>query len=151
MLAGFENGYTFEAGSVVQNNLKDASDKSVETFKSFSFEYEKGGERVTFSAGQYTSEMIESGELAATIDGIDLYYTSYTNKAVPANYAMTEEDKKAEENGDLVFSYGANEISISQVQGISWEENGIHYSLTQIGGSLSHQELVETAEELIAQ
>ncbi len=151
LLSEFENGYAFEEGSVVQNNLKDASDRSVEKFKSFSFEYEKGGEEVWFSAGQYVSEMTQEGELAATIDGIDVYYTSYTNKMVPANYEMTAEDKKAEENGDLVFSYGAIETSVSQVQGVSWEENGIHYNLTHIDGSLSQQELVDMAQELITQ
>lgn len=32
---------------------------------------------------------------------------------------MTQEDKKAEENGELVFSYGMDEVSIVEVQSVS--------------------------------
>ena len=101
----FENGYTFKDGSVVNNNLADEDDKSVEKFKSVSFDYEKDGDTVIFAQDKFNPGMQMQGSVAKTVNGADIYYYSYTNKSVPANYKLTDADKKAEESGELVFSY----------------------------------------------
>ncbi len=62
---------------------------------------------------------------------------------------MTDDDKKAEENGELVFSYGSSKVEISEVQSVSWRNNGIQYQLLQIDGKLSAKELVDMAAEVI--
>lgn len=149
LIQSFENGYEFDNGSIVKNDLRDESDKSVEKFKSLYFRYEKNNDEVTLTSQKYVSEMDITGENAATVGNIPLYYSSYTNKAVPANYKLTEEDKKAEENGEFIFSYGANEVTVSKVQNLFWEEDGIKYDLMQIDGSLTKEELIDMAEELI--
>ena len=151
LINSFENGYKFKEGSVVNNNLKDDSDKSVEKFKSITFRYEKNEDEVLLSADKFNSEMEKVGEVISAADGTDLYYTCYTNKVVPADYELTKEDEAAIENGDLVFSYGASEVSVREVQGLTWEDDGIRYSLTQIGGKLTMDELVEMANEIIAE
>ncbi len=149
LIQSFENGYEFDNGSVVKNDLRDDSDKSVEKFKSLYFRYEKNNDEVTLISQKYDSEMHINGEKAATVGNIPLYYRSYTSKAVPADYELTEEDKKAEKNGELIFSYGANEVTVSEVQNLFWEEDGIKYDLMQINGSLTKEELIDMAEELI--
>ena len=121
----FENGYSFKDGSVINNNLADENGNSVEKFKSVSFRYEKDGDRVSFSQDKFNSEMYTEGEVIATVSGTDIYYFSYTNKIVPPDYKMTDEDKKAEENGELVFSYGSSKVEISEVQSVNWINNGI--------------------------
>ena len=146
----FENGYTFKEGSVINNNLADESGNSVEKFKSVSFEYEKNGDRVIFSQDKFNSESGTEGEIISTVAGTDIYYFSYTNKFVPPDYKMTDEDKKAEENGELVFSYGSSKVEISEVQSVTWRNNGILYQLLQIDGNLSADELVSMAEEIIS-
>lgn len=150
LIENFENGYTFDEGSVVKNSLKDDNNKNVEKFKSFTFEYEKNGDKVIFSQGRYTSEMKTSGEKVVSNDGIDIYYTEYTNKSVPANYKLTEEDKAAEANGEFVFSYGSDKVSISEVKGVSWSNGNMHYGLTQIDGSLSTDDFIQMAKEIMA-
>ena len=145
----FENGYTFKDGSVINNKLADESGNSVEKFKSVSFEYEKNGDRVIFSQDKFNSELDTEGEIISTFSGTDIYYFSYTNKIVPTDYKMTEEDKKAEENGELVFSYGSSKVEICEVQSVTWRNNGIQYQLLQIDGKLSADDLAKMAEEII--
>lgn len=145
----FENGYTFKDGSVVNNNLADEDDKSVEKFKSVSFDYEKDGDTVIFAQDKFNPGMQMQGSVAKTVNGADIYYYSYTNKSVPANYKLTDADKKAEESGELVFSYGSPDIEIIQVQSVSWVKDGVHYQLLQLDGKLSADELEQMAEEVM--
>ena len=149
LIESFENGYSFINGSVIDNVLKDDSNSSVEKFKSISFRYEKDGDKLHFSQDKYNSTIVSHGDVIASVGDIDIYYYNYTNKIVPGDYKLTEEDKKAEENGELVFSYGSENIEISKVQSVSWVENDIHYNMMQIDGELSPQELTDMAKEAI--
>lgn len=151
LLESFDNGYTFDNGSIVKNDLRDDSGNSVEKFKSFSFRYAKGGDNVIYSQQKYDTEMETEGTLMATIDGVSIYYNSYTNKLVPPDYQLTEEDKQAEANGDLVFSYGSDEVKIQTVQSVFWVADDIHSSLMQIDGGLTADELVQMAGEALAE
>lgn len=90
-----------------------------------------------------------TGEVIANIDGIDIYSDSYTNKFVPGDYELTEEDKAAQESGELVFSFGADDIKICEVKNVLWSVSDIHYTLTQIDGELSPEDLAEMAKEAI--
>ena len=149
LIESFENGYTFDNGSIINNNLTDENKNSVEKFKSVMFRYEKDGDMVNFSQDKYDSNMETVGDVVATVNGVDVLYHSYTNKIVPGDYKMTDEDKKAEANGELVFSYGSSKVEIKEVQSVLWAEDGIHYSLMQIDGKLSDEDLAEMAKEII--
>lgn len=149
LIETFENGYSFKNGSVIDNNLTDENNNSVEKFKSVMFRYEKDGDVVNFSQEKFNSGIDIKGDIVATIDGVDVYYDSYTNKIVPPDYKMTDEDKKAEENGELVFSWGSAEVDIIEVQSVTWSENGTHYLLMQMDGKLSAEELADMASEVI--
>ena len=145
----FANGYKFDNGNIVNNNLTDDEGKSVEKFKSVMFRYEKDGDEVLFSQDKVNSQVETNGEVVANVDGVDVYYHSYTNKLVPPDYKMTDEDKKAEETGELVFSYGSSKVEIKEIQSVSWKKDDMNYQLLQIDGKLSADELVEMAKEVI--
>ena len=145
----FANGYKFDNGSIVDNALADETGNVTEKFKSVSFRYEKDGDEVIFSQDKFNSTVETEGEVIANIDDVDVYYTSYTNKLVPGDYKMTEEDKKAEESGELVFSYGMDEVKIVEVQAVSWQKQNTRYQLLQIDGKLSAEELADMASEVI--
>ena len=150
LIEEFSNGYAFQEGSIVDNNLVDEGGNSAEKFKSFNFTYAKDGDEVWFSQDKFSSELgEESGNVVATVDGIDVTYFSYNNKLVPPDYELTEEDKAAEEAGDIVFSYGSDEVTLHVVQCVSWQEGDMHYSFTQMDGALSVEELVAMATEAI--
>lgn len=146
----FDNGYVFKSGSVIDNTLRDDSNNSVEEFKSVTFRYEKDGDEVNFSQDKYNSSIESHGDIIASVDGIDVYYYSYMNKVVPPDYQLTEEDKAAEENGELIFSYGSDTVEVIKVQSVSWADDSIHYNMMQIDGRLSPEELVGMAAEVIA-
>ena len=129
--------------------MRDDNGNSVEKFKSVDFRYTKNDDTVYFSQDKYNSEIENTGDVIATEKGIDIYYYSYMNKCVAGNYKLTEEEKKAEENGEIVFSYGVEKDDIVKVQSVSWVKDGIHYELMQMDGKLSANELAEMAIEAI--
>lgn len=149
LIDSFENGYKFENGSILKNEFSDENENSVEKFKSVDFRYEKDGDKVYFTQHKYNSETEKEGEIIANENGTDIYYYSYTNKLVPPDYELTDEDKKAEENGTLVFSYGSSKVEVSEVQSVSWEKDGVHYLLMQIDGKLTQDELCDMAKEAV--
>ena len=68
---------------------------------------------------------------------------------MPANYQMTDEDKKNEASGKLIFSWGSDEVKITDVQFVSFKKDGVLYQLMQIDGKLSAAELSDMAKEVI--
>ena len=149
LIEEFENGYTFNNGSIVKNNLADDEGNTVEKFKSVTFRYGKDDDKVLFSQDKFNSIVETNGDVIATINNVDVYYYSYTNKLVPGDYKMTEEDKEAEKSGELVFSYGLDKVEINQVQSVSWEKDGVCCQLLQIDGKLTANELAGMAAEII--
>lgn len=144
----FENGYAFVSGSIDNNEVFDPDLGLVENFKSAMFVYEKGGDTVYFTQAR-SEEIVLHGDVMENCNGIDIYYYSYTNKAVPADYQLTEADKAAEESGEIIFSYGSDKIITMEISSVEWAENGISYNLMQIDGELSAEELADMARELI--
>lgn len=149
LIEQFSNGYAFESGNVVFNDMTNETGQSVETFNTLKLRYEKNGDKVTFSQFQCNAEINQSGHIAANVDDVNIYYHRYAMKAVPADYEMTDADKLAEASGALVFSWGTEAVEIIQVQSVGWFEDGIHYSLMQMDGALTPTELVSMAEEII--
>lgn len=145
----FGNGYIFKNGSVVNNNLADENGSSVEKFKSVSFDYEKDGDTVIFAQDKFNSGAELQGEVIKTVNGTDIFYYGYTNKSVPADYQQTDADKKAEADGELIFSYGSSEVKIINVQSVTWVKDGVQYQLLQLNGKLSPEGLAEMAEEIL--
>lgn len=149
LMEQFENGYAFESGNVVFNDMTNESGQSVETFNSLELRYEKNGDQVIFSQLKCNTEIEESGSIAANVDDINIYYHGYDNKVVPADYEMTDADKLAEASGALVFSWGSDAVEIIRVQSVGWFKDGIHYSLMQMNGALTPAELTNMAAEII--
>lgn len=150
LLEKFENGYTFAEGDIEKNTLKDENKNDVGSFGSIAFQYEKDGDTVIFAQYPYVFDGEVAGEVKYSEDGIDVYYNAFTQKIVPVDYEMTDEDMEAVENSDLVLSYGADEIVVYEVQGVSWTIDGMQYVLTQLDGALTADDLIEMARELIA-
>ena len=149
LIESFENGYIFKDGNIVKNNLKDENGNSVEKFKSVSFDYKKDGDTVIFAQDKVKSKIDISGDVVKNVKGTDIYYYDYTNKLVPPDYKLTDDDKKAKENGELIFSYGSSKVEIKEVQSVTWVKDEMQYQLLQIDGKLTSDELVKMAEEIL--
>lgn len=150
LLEQFDNGYTFQGATVVENRAKNDSGDTIKRFSSLDMEYEKDGDVVTFSQGEYDLPAETEGTAVDTVNGVDIYYSSKTYCFVPEGYTFSEEEKQQEKNGEVIFSYGANTVSKEQVQTVSWNVGDRHYSLMQMDGALSQKELVAMAKEALA-
>lgn len=150
LVEAFKNGYTFNGGSIVDNELVDDSGSSSEHFKSLSFKYEKDGDTVSFTQIKRSSQTDMAGELIKSVGGTEIYYYSYLNKRVPGDYELTDADKKAQESGEIIFSFGSDEVTTAKVQCVSWMKNGIHCMLLQTESTLSAEALADMAIEALS-
>lgn len=149
--AEFENGYALSSGSVSYGALYDAAYNEIERYKELTVTYDKDGDKLIYAVYKFDASMKMNGDIIAEVDGVEIKYNAYTNKLVPEDYQMTDEDKAAKESGELIFSWGVDNIRIARVQGVNWEQDGIFYGLTQIDGRLTPEELAAMAAELITQ
>ena len=149
MVEEFSNGYSFDEGSVT-NNMTE-SDGTVEEFKSLSAWYSKGDDKVTLFIDKHDSgKQDEGSELAAQNGDINIYAHSFINKIVPPDYVKSEDDLAAEERGEIYFAEdGEDHIVETKVTSVSWTKDDIRYSLMQLNGELSTDELIAMANELI--
>lgn len=146
----FDNGYTFTDGYAVNNEGVDEQGNSVEKKKSLDFTYAKGNDKLDlYMENGMLGERSNKETVVDTCNGIDLYYTSYANKCVPADYKLTKQDKQDKLSGKYVFSYGTDKAEISQVQYLDWMQDGIHYSLLAMDSNLSKDELIKMAHQVI--
>lgn len=146
----FNNGYTFDNGYTSNNEALDEKGNSLGKSKSLNFSYEKDNDKVML--GMENKMLGGKSEKEILVDNYkdtELYYTSYANKCVPPDYKMTEQDKKDEASGKYEFSVGSRNVEISQVQYLSWEQNGIYYYVLATDSDLSKDELVKMAHEVI--
>ncbi len=149
LIQEFENGYSYKTGYAVNNDRADGETAVVESFMSGMFEYEKDGNTVSFWQEKYEGNQAY-GTKIDSFAGVDLYYSSYMNKLVPADYQMTEADKEAQDKGELVFSWGSDRVQTMEVKSVQWIKDGIHFMLLQTGGELGAEELCAMAKEALA-
>lgn len=146
----FDNGYTFGNGSIVNNEGRDDKGNSVRKTKSLDFTYTKGNDKLSlYMENGRLGERSKKETVIANYNGIDLYYHSYANKSVPADYKMTGQDKKDKLSGKYVFSYGSDKEEISEVKYLNWIQDGIYYSFLAIDSDISQDELVKMTEQII--
>ena len=145
----FENGYTFESGSVVSNQMVNEDNQPVEEFNTLEFRYVKDGGDIYFWQSKCGENLCNQAERIAAAEDVDIYYQHQAYKVVPEDYKMTEDDKAKETSGELIFSWGAETVALHEVQSVSWTQDGVYFLLQQIDGRLSVDELVAMANEII--
>ena len=149
LIESFENGYTYMTGQVMNNEVYDDAGDMTDTFKSAVFSYGKDGDEVIFSQDKAQSGISPQGSVVADAEGCKIYYHSYKNMVVPEDYALSAEEKAAEEKGDVIFSYGSDEVMEYTVQSVQWLDDGVQFMLMQMNGTLTADELVDMAKEAI--
>lgn len=146
----FSNGFEFFGGHIVENEDYTEDNNVFESYKSISCDYRKDGERISLHAdAAIAGNQMDDEETAEVYQGSEIKYFAYTNKLVPGDYQLTDQDKEDKKSGKYVFSYGSTEIEIREVQLLGWEYNKLNYTLCAIDTSLSKNELVQMAKEII--
>ena len=128
----------------------DTKGNSVEKFKGLSCTYHKDGAEIflTIDAAMAGIQLRDPEKLD-THKGSDILYYSYKNKLVPPDYRPTEEDKKAEQDGSVILSYGSQDIKLCNVQGVALEYQGLNYEFVAIDVDIDKEELLQMAKEMI--
>lgn len=88
LIDNFANGYAFQDGNIISNNLTDENGNSIEKFKSVSFDYEK---TATLLSLHRINTILRRNCRAVSqkLSGIPIFTTTaYTNKVVPADYEL---------------------------------------------------------------
>lgn len=146
----FENGYEFVNAGIGEFSAMDAENQDAETIKQVTISYENNKAMVHLNISEKVSSYAEeSGQPVDINKKTKGFYTEYMNKCVPGDYVMTEQDKLDEANGTYIFSFGSSEIEINHVQNISWVDGGMAYSLGCYDDSLTKEEMVAMAAELM--
>lgn len=146
----FSNGYEFKSGGVAENENFGEDGSVFERYKSLYCQYIQGEDSITlYIDASIAGIQMENSETSEIYHGSKIKYFSYTNKLVPGNYQLTEQDKKDKESGKYIFSYGSDDIEIHEVQGLGWEYGGLSYSLTVIDNNITKDELIQMAKEII--
>jgi len=149
----FDNGYAFSNMEADDTQGLDEDNNKVATYKCLEITYEKDGEEIDLNISKgIPSEDEQTPTETREINGICVEYNLDTYKFVPEGYEMTEEDNENVLKEHYYMSEGSEdeEVEINQVSSLSWEEDGVRYSLMQFDTKLSVDELVEMASQVIA-
>ena len=135
--------HTYETEDKDGNKLGNGTQLSVTYGKD-------GMEDVTFSAEVGMDGELTPAEVRTCEDGTELCFYKLTNKFVPADYELTEEDKKAQEDGNFNLAYGSDKVEVMTSYTVEWNMDGQGYSLFKFGEDLGAEEMFGMAEEIIA-
>jgi len=146
----FSNGLEFVSANIGDQDMNDENGVSLGSYKSLDINYENKDAQIFLNI-EPKSEYLEedSGQLVNAYEGTDIYATEYTNKFVPADYEMTEQDKLDEASGDIVFSYGTDEVEVKHISFVKWSDGDLCYSLMDMDSNLSVDDLTIMAQEII--
>lgn len=155
----FECGFKFDSFNFSDETLHDKEGNSIFKRKGADFDYtrkdaKKGQTLSLHTTPVYEGETEEPSPNSYTVDynGLTLNYSSCVYKAVPADYKATEEEKALVARGELQIGYGSIEVSETNTQHISWKENGIQYSILNMGyDDVTKEQMIEMAKEVIGQ
>ncbi|WP_051280274.1 hypothetical protein [Anaerovorax odorimutans] len=146
-------GYKFYKGGVGEEAAETEDGSAAMTVKTANFNYKNGNSTVSLLVEDGILPESEDGEAAGeTIkltSDIEGKYSSELYKFVPPDYVMTEQDKSDEESGKYIFSYGSEKVEINHMQQISWEEDGMSYSLINSDDKVDKTILTNMANEII--
>ena len=147
-------GFEYVSGGTGKSTLLDGGNVLTET-KELNLAYKNEGEEslVNLSITQIDEAFVDNNEseLIENLNEIDLYYYNKDYKFVPVDYELTEEDKKAVEMGELEISYGVSEISFSDIQSLSWYQDGLHYIIMGDNQGFTVEEMIDMATVIIQQ
>lgn len=146
----FSNGYRFSTGVPVERSGMDEAGNVLESGNDFSLNYKKSGMPDIYISVQKSS-MYENEQWPQTFDhnGIAVGYSADQYRFVPPDYQITEEEQARVDAGELYVSYGSQEIEDEIIKNVHWEDEGIQYYISATDSSLSAEDLVQMAGEII--
>lgn len=149
-----DNGtHKFKLASPGESKDIDDNGNILNKYKDISFWYKTDNDGATLTLHTKPSSEVSNADKENSeiinYDGITLYYSSFTYKAVPPDYIKTDEDKELEDKGELMIGYGSDKIEEKKTQSIVWNEEGITYDLLDMNEEIDKSEFIEMAKQII--
>lgn len=145
----FSNNYKFKVAYTTNSEDFGENGESTQKYESLTCDYVYGDSKLMIKIDEAKEKGRGNGTVAETYKDTALMYNSQTYKFVPADYDLTVQDKEDEKSGKFVFSYGTDEVEISQQQFIGWTYNNVNYSISASDSTLSQEDFVSMAKEII--
>ena len=150
----FSSGYTFAGGNKVDVRGEDDSHNTVEKWEDISAEYknEKGDlVDIRMSYNSYDSDDENDATEERVIEGVAVQFNYDEYLFVPDDYKLDEDTKeRLKEEKHFQVSYGADEKETLYFSTVSFENDGITYTIDSFD-DVDREELFSIAEELISQ
>ena len=139
----FSNGFTFVNGGTGEMYGQDENGNNVgEPYGLMTLSYEKEGKTLVVTA-QDGNPYADAGQEVR--EG----YSSHLYKFVSEGYELTAEDQEKEANGELIISYGTDEVMESVMEVYSWQDDGLFYSMTADNCALGEDAMAQMAQEIM--
>lgn len=153
----FDNGFAFRDITISEESLVNEAGKKEETQKGIHIGYEKDKEDVMLYIRRlYQQEQEDGGleeepafDITRQIGEVQAGFRQISNKFVPPDYELTEEDLKNMENPNFNLAYGSSEVEINTGLSVSWTQDGLRYELYGTDLSVDGEELLDMAETII--
>ena len=146
--------YTFSYGSDVDTTARNGVGET-EKIAEVDATYTKNGAELNLSAHKsytvFTEDEMENPVPATTteVNGVTLTYRDAHYRFVPPDYEKSDEEKQQEKNGELVISYGSDEVEDKMFQSVLWEQDGATYLISGFDTGLDAQAMFGMAAEFI--
>lgn len=142
------NGFVFEKMEVHYTERTDDDGAVVETFPSLDARYVRDGSRVKVGVTAERPQAHEGNWQRREVEGITVWYRSFTYLGVPEDYRPSEAEQARVERGELMIGYGADRVETLSTSFARFTLDGALYNLLNMDG-LPVQELCAMAEEII--
>ena len=143
--------YTFSYGSDVDTTAQNDMGET-EKVSQVDATYTKDGAKLNLSAHKsytvFTEDEMENPVPATTaeVNGVTLTYRDAHYRFVPADYEESDEEKQQEKNGELVISYGSDEVEDQMFQSVLWEQDGVTYLISGFDTGLDAHIMKEASQ-----
>lgn len=156
----FKNGFTFTDAALVKNQAHDEQLNGIgKVYTEISLFYTdpQTAERLSLYVNDIPAEIQNNdNDISAknvktvTVDGVTLRYAEYKYKMVTADYELTEEDRAALASGELEISSGSTAYEERYLKSVYWRQDGLAYSILGWDLSLSDEDMLNMAQEVMA-
>jgi len=144
----FSNGFRFEKMAITMTDEINETGEVVESYPSLSVHYGHAGESVRLEIMADRPQPHNGSWEQREIDDVTLWCEDFTLMVVPEGYRPTEEELARAERGELMISYGSDEVQIMSSSFVQFTLDGGLYSLLNMDG-MRVDELADMAAEII--
>ena len=148
----FRNGYSFAGASIGTDYAYDENGQRLYSYEEMDIDYKKEGEPKLSLVIEKPVESLYGDivpEAVRTCDGITIKYWKEEFSVVDTDYVVTKKELEEMKAADADISIEWNENTAETSHHVMWEKEGICYMLFGSDVTLSPDEMMDMAEEII--